>query len=497
MLQFLSQKGKHHWRRALAMLLVLLSVLGMFPATAFAAETGGAAYPATGDFEVNIAGATGWNGIRDALPVYDSEDSGAEIVTVPASDDTGPVPFVILEDNGGDRVKIGLASDDAGNVIPWTGGAVDGAGWVEKKYIFVNLPDVLPSIAYHLTNASGSVFTAADGMELSGVTGSQLYAGKRLNVRLDRKEYTVPCMYTLAQRLAKVQKAAMSNGETLVIYETFRPAAVQSAVRDGLSSQIGSSSAVSADMKKSDAMGYGQNWFIAGGTSSHQAGLAVDMTLAKGDPEELYAYSLDGAAYQKYEAWTEYDMPSAMHELSSASIRWKKTASSTAMPGDLENWTEAFAASEGAKRLQKYCTDAGLIPLASEWWHFNDPGSAEIMAKGKYSKSIPIHTAGDYTFDAAPSVTPSVAVERFLSHPAPIGSAAASDDVSPTGGTGGLNPGSPGGHCGGVGTDVRRVPPDPGPGVPGPGHPQAESNITGQPPGGKRGTARKGVPDKK
>lgn len=163
----------------------------------------------------------------------------------------------------------------------------------------------------------------------------------------------------------------------------------------------------------------------------------------KGNPEELYAYSLDGAAYQKYEAWTEYDMPSAMHELSTASIRWKEP---TAMPGDLENWTEAFAASEGAKRLQKYCTNAGLIPLASEWWHFNDPGIAEIMAKGKYSKSVPIHTAGDYTFDAAPSVTPSVAVERFLSHPAPIGSAAASDDGSPTGGTGGLNPGSPGGQ---------------------------------------------------
>ena len=135
-------------------------------------------------------------------------------------------------------------------------------------------------------------------------------------------------------------------------------------------------------------MGYGWSWFIAKGASSHQAGLAVDMTLAKGDPEELYAYSLDGAAYQKYEAWTEYDMPSAMHELSSSAIRFQTPTSSTAMPGDLENWLEAFAASEGAKRLQNYCADAGLIPLASEWWHFNDPNTAEIMAAGKYSKKI-------------------------------------------------------------------------------------------------------------
>ena len=433
---------RHPWRRGLALLLVLLTVVGMFPAAAFAAEDGGAAYAATGDFEVNVAGSTGWNGIRDALPVYDSEDGDTEIVAVPASDDAVPIPFVILEDKGGDRVKIGLVSDDAGNVIPWTGGAVDGTGWVEKKHIFVNLPDVLPSIAYNLANASSSVFAAADGTELPNVTGSQLYAGKRFSVRLDRQEYTVPCMYTLAQRLAKVQKAAMTNGETLVIYEAFRPATVQSAVRDGLRTLISSSDAVSADMKEAAGMGYGWSWFIAKGTSSHQAGLAVDMTLAKGSPDELYRYELDGAAYQKYEVWTKYGMPSAMHQLSSASIRWKEPASSTAMPGDLENWTEAFAASEGAKRLQQYCTDAGLIPLASEWWHFNDPNTAEIMAAGKYSKSVPIHTAGDYAFEAAPSVTPSEALEQFVSYPAKIDAAAASDD----GGTGGLNPGSPGGQ---------------------------------------------------
>lgn len=27
---------------------------------------------------------------------------------------------------------------------------------------------------------------------------------------------------------------------------------------------------------------------------------------------------------------------------------------------------------EGAKLLRTYCTNAGLSPLASEWWHFND-----------------------------------------------------------------------------------------------------------------------------
>ncbi len=426
MLQSLSQNMKPDWKRALAMLLVLLTVVGMLPTTAFAADT---AFAATGDFEVNVAGSTGWNGTRDPLQVYDSESGGREITAIPASDDAAPLPFVILEDNGGDMVKINMISDDDA-----------GTGWVEKKYIFVNLPDVLPSIAYNLTNASSSILTAANGTEISGVTGHQLYAGKQLNPRLDRKEYIVPCMYTLAQRLAKVQKSAMANGETLVIYEAFRPAAVQSAVRDGLSSLIDNDSTVAADMKKASGMGYGQSWFISGGTSGHQAGLSVDMTLAKGDPEELYEYNLDGVTYRKYEVWTEYDMPSAMHELSSDAVRFQKPASSTAMPSNLEDWTADFASSEGAKRLQKYCTDAGLIPLASEWWHFNDPNLAIIMAKGQYAKSVPIHTAGNYIFESAPSVCPSDVLGRTVSRPMKVAAA------GPTGGTGGLNPGSPGGQ---------------------------------------------------
>jgi D-alanyl-D-alanine dipeptidase len=32
----------------------------------------------------------------------------------------------------------------------------------------------------------------------------------------------------------------------------------------------------------------------------------------------------------------------------------------------------SMAANEYAMNLQKYCISAGLSPLASEWWHFND-----------------------------------------------------------------------------------------------------------------------------
>lgn len=44
MMRSLSQRITPHWKRALSLLLVLLTVLGMLPATAFAAEDGGSVY---------------------------------------------------------------------------------------------------------------------------------------------------------------------------------------------------------------------------------------------------------------------------------------------------------------------------------------------------------------------------------------------------------------------------------------------------------------------
>ena len=122
----LSQSVRTHWKRVLSMLLVLLTVLGMFPSTAFASDSI-PGFDATGNFEVNIAGATGWNAFPMSLPVYDEETDGEQIATVPALSEAAPIAFVILEDNGGGRV--------------------------DKESIFVNLPDVLPGIAYRRTDS--------------------------------------------------------------------------------------------------------------------------------------------------------------------------------------------------------------------------------------------------------------------------------------------------------------------------------------------------------
>lgn len=73
--------------------------------------------------------------------------------------------------------------------------------------------------------------------------------------------------------------------------------------------------------------------------------------------------------YQRTVKYEEYEMPSAMHELSRLSVRFKSPVASR----DKKAWekgTFAESMNEPAKALQKYCTDAGMTPLASDWWHF-------------------------------------------------------------------------------------------------------------------------------
>lgn len=55
---------KSHWKRAISGLLAVVMMAGMFPASAFAADSSGGSnsYAPTGNFELNIAGATAWNG---------------------------------------------------------------------------------------------------------------------------------------------------------------------------------------------------------------------------------------------------------------------------------------------------------------------------------------------------------------------------------------------------------------------------------------------------
>ena len=89
---------------------------------------------------------------------------------------------------------------------------------------------------------------------------------------------------------------------------------------------------------------------------------------------------------------TELTMPTDMHELSPRAAAFAYGVSSS----DNKAWKNVPAApgmTEGAFLLQQYCTQHGLTPLASEWWHFNDlDARSKAVCAGQIQIAQPIGT---------------------------------------------------------------------------------------------------------
>ena len=196
---------KHHWKRAASGLMALVMAAGLLPGTSLAAKTAAtpviqteAAYNPTGNFELSVAGTTAWNGGEEPLTVYSTQAGTTQVTEIPAGE-----PFALLEDSGGARLTISYSEDG------WTGGTLEDTGWVDKADVLVNLPDLIPSIAYVREDAE-----------------------KAFNSRLTRFEYVIPCPYGEAERLAQLQAEAMEGGETLVVRMDGQTVTVSRAVGD-------------------------------------------------------------------------------------------------------------------------------------------------------------------------------------------------------------------------------------------------------------------------
>lgn len=169
-------------KKLLSLFLTFVIALGLLPTGAFAVGTAERQLP-TGSFELNAAGTTAWTGVEDTLTVYATESGATQVASIPAE-----VPFALLGDSGRDRLKIGYCEGG------WTGDTLEDTGWVDKADVLVNLPDLIPSIAYVREKAEA-----------------------QFNSRLTRFEYVIPCPYGEAERLAQLQTEAMEGGETLVV----------------------------------------------------------------------------------------------------------------------------------------------------------------------------------------------------------------------------------------------------------------------------------------
>ena len=325
-----------------------------------------------GDLELPVNGATGYASVLMDLKA--TADAGSETI----SELEAGTAFEVLEEVG-DWWYVRTATE---------------SGWVQHLYCFINLPDVVPSIIYDNTNTYASKF-ASSGKTIPGITGEALYDGKAYNMRLGKVSDIVPVLYSMSKKIHLAQQAALEEGNTLVIYEGYRPFFAQKLTVDALTTLAAADPEVMAGINTHP---WDTNWFIATSISNHQMGYAIDVTLAKiTEQQEFVIGDYTATAVTGY---TEYTMPTTIHELSMASATFTgpvKSSSPTA-------WLQANLAdtmNEAAILLQRYCTDAGLTPLASEWWHFNDL-DARFATEDNSSK-------GEYLLDATMGEAPEAA----------------------------------------------------------------------------------------
>ncbi len=275
-------------------------------------------------------------------------------------------------------------------------------GWVAKDCIMVNLPDLIPSILYRDSNAERSLMKNL-GSDLEGITGQVLYEAKAYNKKLEREEYIMPVQYHMARKLMDAQQLAREQNLTLVLYEGFRPYDTQTAVANSLKGLAAENPDTRASIQKN---GFNISYYINTELSSHQTGSAVDVSLAQVDRWEERSYHGNTASVP--EAYSEFSygeiltggqegvqfsskakyrsqlpedtrrwMPTPMHELSYLSGAFTgptATYTPSAWKTALEQGKVQHAVywTAGAQTLQDIFVAAGMEPLASEWWHFND-----------------------------------------------------------------------------------------------------------------------------
>ena len=321
------------------------------------------------DYELPVQGASGYASASMTLRAAPDAASGA-VASLGAG-----APFQILSESGG-WFYVKTARDQ---------------GWLNGKYCLINLPDIVPSIVYDATNTYHSVIRSS-GVALPGITGSGLYPGKMENARLGEGQFVMPVLYPMAKKVYKAQQMALENGETLVIYEAYRPYDVQMTIVRALSKLASGNEAV---MKGISTAPWTLSWFASTKLSNHQRGGAIDVSLAKVVTSEPMVSG--GYVYTRVTEAKRYNMPTPMHELSEASAAFSGPVNSNSRTA----WRQAAPASDmndPALRLQSYCTKAGLTPLASEWWHFNDLDALELSSGNPSS--------GRYTLSSCVSVPP-------------------------------------------------------------------------------------------
>jgi len=294
-----------------------------------------------GKLELPVQGSTGW-AATNLVVRSEARSSSERVISLSPGD-----AFVIFEEVG-DWWYVILPNEVS--------------GWVEISRCFINLPDVIPSIIYNISNAVSSEFRSS-GVDLPGITHNNLYSAYSFNERLGRSEYIVPGLYSLAHALFAVQQLALSNGETLIVYEVYRPSDTQRRVAAALNRLMNRNDPEFNEFvyRAITDSPWSVGNFISQGRSNHQLGAAIDSTI--GIVEERELLRTGDFAYHRVKYYSRLTEPSPIHDLSPRAVLPDRNSAS-AIHIDNNIWG-----------MKSYFEVMGFTSIASEWWHFNHTAS--------------------------------------------------------------------------------------------------------------------------
>lgn len=204
--------------------------------------------------------------------------------------------------------------------------------WIDSKNVLVNIAEYIPSLDIRLAMAQEQNFFQMADQAIDGLTNKQFYTAEG---SINGSEAWLK--YEPAKKLAIAQDSFLADGYSIVVYDAYRPYSAtksfQAAYRNFLNQQ-------SKSFKSQWFGELGESWFLAQKASSHNYGVAIDMSLK----------TLDGQLVS---------MPSAIHTLDkrSAICEWKNANT---------------AESKAALYMKTTMENAGFSYLKSEWWHFQD-----------------------------------------------------------------------------------------------------------------------------
>ena len=246
----------------------------------------------------------------------------------------------------------------------------EGIGYINSNHCMINLPDFLGDLcAYDITNSYDCKYMVHE-YEMKGITGTTVTGYS--DVRLKDKSFLVPLLYPTALMLEDAALEAQRCGYRLKIYDAYRPNKttvelyneMEAMLDNPLPAKTYTGKKVTLEKPKPkdpvvETTPEGETvaptepeefvftyrfvmtndeWpthnFLAKGTSKHNRGVAVDLTL-----EDL-------------ETGEELNMQTSMHDLSWYSSRGRNDSD--------------------AKTLTTIMTSVGFGTIKSEWWHYQD-----------------------------------------------------------------------------------------------------------------------------